>query len=149
MDELKDFETGVIGGFDEGGLLLVVEISGDCDDRGIDRFSSVVGGRFCQALELTCCNLRDGYGGWGVSLLILYGKCDRSFVFLGVGRGMAVGGVYRLEAGTNISNSPRAPFGAVLLLTKEVSEICDGVFAISDKLLFGLLAIVLIPVNVG
>ena len=61
---------------------------------------------------------------------------------------MAVGGVYRFEAVQNISKNLRASFRAVLLLTKEVSEICDCVLAVSDKLLLGLLAIVFFSINV-
>lgn len=61
---------------------------------------------------------------------------------------MAVGGVYRLEAAQNISKNRRAYLGVLLLLTKEVSEICDCVLAVSDKLLFGLLTIVFFSINI-
>jgi hypothetical protein len=43
VDELKDFDTGIIGSFDEGGFLLAVEIRRDGNDCRIDRLSSIVG----------------------------------------------------------------------------------------------------------
>jgi hypothetical protein len=43
VDELKDFDAGIIGSFDESGFLPVVEIRRDGNDSRIDRLSSVVG----------------------------------------------------------------------------------------------------------
>lgn len=50
----------------------------------------------------------------------------------GVGRGVAVGRVYRLE-----------------VLSEEVSEVCDGVLGVADELRLGLGTLELLAIDVG
>jgi len=65
-----------------------------------------------------------------------------------VGGGMAVCWVYRLKSLKYISTNPITEDDRVLLLPQVVSEVCDSVFAISDKLLLGLLSIIFLPIDV-
>ncbi len=66
-------------------------------------------------------------------------------------RCVAVGRVYRLKTLLDVSRIPKKIIRSesILLLTEEVSEICDSVFTVSDKLLFSLLTVVLFSINVG
>ena len=100
MNELKDFKASIGSSFGESSLLLVVEVGGDCENAAVDLLSREIGGGLRKTLELTSGNFGNSNGGWFISLLVLYGKCDCGFVFLGVGGGMAVCWVYRFEAGT-------------------------------------------------
>lgn len=61
---------------------------------------------------------------------------------------MAVSRVYRLEAVARISIKIENDSYFVLLLSQEVPEACDSVFAISNKLLLGLLAIIFFSVYI-
>lgn len=61
---------------------------------------------------------------------------------------MAVSRVYRLEAVARISIKIENDSYFVLLLSQEVPEVCDSVFAISNKLLLGLLAIIFFAVYI-
>lgn len=61
---------------------------------------------------------------------------------------MAVSRVYRLEAIARISMKIENDSDFILLLSQEVSEVCDSVFAVSNKLLLGLLAIIFFSVHI-
>lgn len=61
---------------------------------------------------------------------------------------MAVSRVYRLEAVARISIKIENDSYFVLLLSQEVPEVCDSVFAVSNKLLLGLLAVIFFSVHI-
>ncbi len=69
-------------------------------------------------------------------------------MFLGVRRSVAVSWVYRLEAIVRISKKIEKNSYFILLLSQEVPEVCDSVFAVPNKLLLGLLAIIFFTVHV-
>lgn len=63
-----------------------------------------------------------------------------------------MGGVYRLESGGVISTN-RSRLGAPmalfnLLLAQEISKVCDGVAAVADELLLGLLTSVFLAIDI-
>jgi hypothetical protein len=92
--------------------------------------------------------LGDGHHGRGVAFFVLDCECDRGAVGLGVGGGMAVCWVYRLKSLKYISTNPTTEDDRVLLLPQVVSEVCDSVFAVADKLLLGLLSIIFLPIDI-
>ena len=98
MNQLKDFKASIGGSFCDGGFLLVAEVGGNGNDRRVDCLSSIVGGRLGKTTEVTSGNLGDGDCRLLIALLVMDLECDCVFVGEWVGRGMAVGGVYRLEA---------------------------------------------------
>jgi hypothetical protein len=59
-----------------------------------------------------------------------------------------MGRVYCLEAIGRISKNWQIDSNCNLLLTQIVSEVCDSVFAISDKLLLCLLAVIFFSVHI-
>jgi hypothetical protein len=61
---------------------------------------------------------------------------------------MAVGDVYRLEAVAIINKNSHVKIKGFLLLSLEVSEVCDSVLAVADKLLLSLLAIILLSIYI-
>lgn len=61
---------------------------------------------------------------------------------------MAVGDVYRLEAVAIINKKSHVKLKGLLLLSQEVSEVCDSVLAVADKLLLSLLAIILLSIYI-
>ena len=61
---------------------------------------------------------------------------------------MAVSRVYRLEAVATISTKIKNDGEIILLLSQEVPEVCDSVFAVSNKLLLGLLAVIFFSVHI-
>jgi hypothetical protein len=92
--------------------------------------------------------LGDGHHRGGIAFFVLNCECDRGVVGLGVGGGMAVCWVYRLKSLKYISTNPITEDNRVLLLPQVVSEVCDSVFAVADKLLLGLLSIILLPIDI-
>ena len=106
MDELKDLNTSIICRLDQRSLLLLVEVCGDCDDSRVDLLSQEIRGRRCKTTEVTGGNLRNGDGRWFVFFFVLYREGNRGLVLLGVCRGVAVCGVYRLETVTEFSSIP-------------------------------------------
>ena len=60
---------------------------------------------------------------------------------------MGVGWVYRLEAGQGVSIFPILK-SYYLLLAHEISEICDSVVLVADELRLGLVANILLSVDV-
>lgn len=130
-DQLKDLNTGVLGGLSKSGLLLVGEVGWNGDNSGVDSLSSEVAGGGNKALEKTGGGLLNGDGGWLALLLILDGESDGVVNLLWVCGCVAVGWIYRGE-----------------LLADEVSEICDSVVLVADELCLSLVANVLLSINV-
>ena len=98
VDELEHFEVSVDGSLVEGGLLCVGEVGGDGDDDSLDRVAEVVAGRLCQTAEVTGGDFANADGAWLGLVLVLDGEGDSLVAVDGVSRGVACGGVYRLEA---------------------------------------------------
>jgi len=98
VDELEDFEASIGCSLCEGGFLLVAEVGWDGNDGRIDGLSSIVGGRLSKTAEMTSGNLGDGNCRFLIALLVVDLECDCVFMGEWVGRSVAVGGVYRLEA---------------------------------------------------
>lgn len=130
-DQLEDLNTGVLGGLSKGSLLLIREVGWNGDNSGVDGLSGEVAGGGNKALEKTGGGLFNSDGGWLAFLLILDSEGDGVVDLLWVCGCVAVGWIYRGE-----------------LLADEVSEVCDGVVLVADELCFGLVANVLLSINV-
>lgn len=132
-DQLKDLEVGGVGGGDKGSLLLVGEVGRDGDDSGGDFLAQVFGGGADQTADIAGRDLVNGKLGGGGLLIcgVLNGERDNTISLLGVSGSVVVGGIYRLK-----------------VLAEEVAEVGDGVLGIPDKESLGLLAVVLLAVNV-
>ena len=99
-DELQNLEVGLGSGGKKGGLLLVVEVGGDGDDGGGDLLAEVLGGGGQETAEVASGNLvdRESRGLDVLAGLVLDGEGYSAVNILGVGGGVVVGGVDRLEA---------------------------------------------------
>lgn len=133
-DELENLEVGGGGSSEKSLLLLVGEVGGDGHDGGGDLLAKVLGGGIDQAAEVAGRDLGDGELGRLsiLTLLLLDGEGNGALDILGVGRGVVVG---RVDGGE--------------VLAEEVLEVGDGVLGVPDEEVLGLLAVVLIAVDVG
>ena len=131
LHQLKNLNTGILGGLSESGLLLVAEVGWDSNDGGVNRVTGEIGGGGNKSLNKTGGGVLNGNGGWLALLLILNGESNGAVNLLWVCGGVAVGWIYRLE-----------------VLANEVSEVCDGVVLVADKLCLCLVTNVLLTVNV-
>jgi hypothetical protein len=61
---------------------------------------------------------------------------------------VAVSRVYRLEAVARVSTRIKNDSEIILLLSQEVPEVRDSVFAVSNKLLLRLLAVIFFSVHI-
>jgi hypothetical protein len=150
-DELEDLDAGIVGGLDQGLSLLLREVGGNGDDGRGDLLAQVVGGRADEASQVSGSGLRDGDGGSLLVVLVLDSENDRAGSILGVGRSVGVGRVDGLEPGRfELVWLLQARYnGKGVLLTKEVSEVGDGVVGVADEEVLGLATIVLVAINVG
>jgi len=83
--------------------LLFVEVCRNSNYCRRDLLASVIAGGLFQTAQMTGGNLRNGNSRWLAFFLVLNSECDRRVVLLGVGGGMGVGRVYRLETATMVS----------------------------------------------
>lgn len=150
-DELENLDAGIVGGLDQGLSLLLREVGGNGDDGRGDLLAQVVGGRADEASQVSGSGLRDGDGGSLVVLLVLDSENDRASSILWVGRSVGVGRVDGLEPGRLelVWFLQVRCNGNGVLLTKEVSEVGDGVVGVADEEVLGLATIVLVAINVG
>lgn len=128
---------------------MLGEVGGDGDNSRVNLLSGEVGGRGDETLDEAAGDLRDGHGGCIALRLVLNGESDGVLVGLWVSRCVRVGWIYRLEPGQRISTRFNNPRSYHVLLADEISEVCDSVVLVADKLRLGLVTNVLLPVNVG
>lgn len=108
-DELEDLEAGGVGGLDKSLALLLGEVCGDGDDGRGDSLAEIVGGGGGEAAQVADGGLVNGDGGGldlGIlvgGLLVLDSEGDVAGDILGVGGGVAVRGIDRLEALREVS----------------------------------------------
>jgi hypothetical protein len=131
VDQLENIETSSLGGGDEGLTLSIGEVGGDGDDSGVNILTKEVGGRLPQALEVTGRDLGNSDSVGGLALGVADSESDSRVLLLGVGRLVAGSRVDRLE-----------------LLAEEITEVCDSVGGVADKLGLSLCAVVLLALDV-
>jgi hypothetical protein len=93
-DELEDLKTGIGGGLVKGFLLGVGKVGGNGDDGSVDLFANVVRGGLCETAEVTSGDFCDCAGVLLVGFSVLDLESDRVVGIDGVGRCVAVGGIY-------------------------------------------------------
>jgi hypothetical protein len=131
VDELENIETSGLGGGNEGLALGVCEVGGNGDDGSVDILTEEVGGGASQTLEVTGGDLGDGDGVGGLAGGVADSESDGGVLLLGVGR---------LVAGSRVNG--------LEFLADEITEVCDSVGEVANKLSLGLCSVVLLAVDV-
>ena len=131
VDELENLEASTLGGSDQGLTLSICEVARDGNNGSVDFLTKVVRGRLLQTKEVTSSNLGNGEGVGGLAGGVADGEGDSRVTLLGVGGLLAGCGVYRLE-----------------VLAEVVSEVCNGVLRVADKLCLGLSTVEFLSIDV-
>lgn len=149
MDELNDIEVSVLGRSLQGVALSVAKVGWDSNDGSIDILSEEVRCGFSETAQVTGGYLGDSNSARFFAGGIANGESNGGVVSLRMRGCMTWGWVYRLETVKKSANMSSNNSEVLILLAKEILEICDCVVWVSDQLRLCLGSVVLFTVDVG
>jgi hypothetical protein len=155
VDDLQDLKTSSVGRGNQSLTLGIGEVGRHSDNSSVDILAQVVRSGLLQTTEMAGRNLGDGDSVSGLIRTVNNGEGNSRLVGLGVRRVVAWCGVYRFEAVAFmsarfiVSHGRNHPCQENILLAKVISEVCDSVLGVADKLSLGLSAMVFLAIYVG